>query len=317
MGIPWRQAVKQVHTAITKVPAGDLLRKSFGLSICRSGLPQRRSIYITKMSRQCCTKPSPTIPTITGNFQSPINIIPGDAVKDDKLSNNPLSYSEEASSFTLTNTGFTLNAEPVHGKEYMISGGPLANPYSLVGFHFHWVKDNVDWSEHTVNDAAYSAELHLVHLNKQKYKSVEEALSYPDGLCVLGVFLKSADQHSDNKELEMLTRHFGDLKYKCASVAMKEPFCPYGLLPEDRMSYWTYPGSLTTPPYSECVTWVVFKDAIDVSPAQMLAFRSLRPVTTDEATKHEKNNTPMPETTTNCRDTYPVAARVIKSTFDN
>ncbi len=113
----------------------------------------------------------------------------------------------------------------------------------------------------------------------------------------------------------MLTQYFNDVKYKCGTIKMKEPFCPYSLLPTDRKSYWTYPGSLTTPPYSECVTWVVYKDPIQVSASQMLAFRNLKPVTADEAKEHEKNNTPMPETTTNARDTYPIADRVIKSTF--
>ena len=45
-------------------------------------------------------------------------------------------------------------------------------------------------------------------------------------------------------------------------------FDPTGLLPACR-DYWTYPGSLTTPPLLECVVWHVLKDPITVSPEQV------------------------------------------------
>lgn len=45
-------------------------------------------------------------------------------------------------------------------------------------------------------------------------------------------------------------------------------FDPRGLLPES-LDYWTYPGSLTTPPLLECVTWIVLKEPISVSSEQV------------------------------------------------
>lgn len=45
-------------------------------------------------------------------------------------------------------------------------------------------------SEHTVDGQAFSGELHIVHWNSSKYKSFQEAAGHPDGLAVLGVFLK-------------------------------------------------------------------------------------------------------------------------------
>lgn len=45
-------------------------------------------------------------------------------------------------------------------------------------------------------------------------------------------------------------------------------FDPTGLLPACR-DYWTYPGSLTTPPLLECVIWHVLKEPITVSPEQV------------------------------------------------
>lgn len=45
-------------------------------------------------------------------------------------------------------------------------------------------------SEHTVDGESYSGELHLVHWNQTKYPTFSEAAKHPDGLAVLGVFLK-------------------------------------------------------------------------------------------------------------------------------
>lgn len=50
---------------------------------------------------------------------------------------------------------------------------------------------------------------------------------------------------------------------------------PEKLLPKNK-SYWTYLGSLTTPPCTESVTWIVFKEPIEVSPEQLDKFRGLR-----------------------------------------
>lgn len=51
-------------------------------------------------------------------------------------------------------------------------------------------------------------------------------------------------------------------------------FDPATLLPES-LNYWTYDGSLTTPPLLESVTWIVLKDPISVSPAQVITFSCL------------------------------------------
>ncbi len=46
-------------------------------------------------------------------------------------------------------------------------------------------------------------------------------------------------------------------------------FDPKILLPGS-LNYWTYDGSLTTPPLLESVTWIVLKEPISVSPAQVI-----------------------------------------------
>jgi len=50
----------------------------------------------------------------------------------------------------------------------------------------------------------------------------------------------------------------------------------FDLLPHDKTHYFTYNGSLTTPPCSEVVTWIDFKDHIKLSHDQFEDFRALR-----------------------------------------
>lgn len=50
-------------------------------------------------------------------------------------------------------------------------------------------------------------------------------------------------------------------------------FDPGSLLP-NVLDYWTYPGSLTTPPLLESVTWIVLKEPISVSSQQVRLLKS-------------------------------------------
>uniref|UniRef100_A0A8C2W996 Carbonic anhydrase VII n=1 Tax=Cyclopterus lumpus TaxID=8103 RepID=A0A8C2W996_CYCLU len=85
--------------------------------------------------------------------------------------------------------------------------------------------------------------LHLVHWNAVKYTTFGEAATAPDGLAVLGIFLQG-------------------------SAADFKGFNPKCLLPSS-LHYWTYLGSLTTPPLHESVIWIVVKDPITVSEKQV------------------------------------------------
>ena len=70
-----------------------------------------------------------------------------------------------------------------------LSGGPLDSTYQLAQFHAHWGGENARGSEHTVDGKSFSAELHLVHFNT-KYGDLGNAVDKPDGLAVLGMFIK-------------------------------------------------------------------------------------------------------------------------------
>eukprot|EP00112_Aurelia_sp_Birch-Aquarium-sp1_P016830 Seg3848.3 transcript_id=Seg3848.3/GoldUCD/mRNA.D3Y31 product="Carbonic anhydrase 7" protein_id=Seg3848.3/GoldUCD/D3Y31 len=248
-----------------------------------------------------------------GANQSPINIESHKAIYDKDLAKNPLKFGLHSSTIALTNTGASVDVKAQ--QSYEISGGPLPNPYELVGFHFHWQNkyNHLAGSEHTIDGKAFASELHLVHLNKAKYNSVSDALGHKNGLCVLGVFLELTSGATGHNDLEALTRNFEKIQLKDAEFKSPDPFCPYGLLPADQLSYWTYPGSLTTSPFSECVTWIVFKEPIQVSQSQINQFRLLKTATVEEAAG--KEHAELPCICHNVRETFPLGDRVLRASF--
>ncbi|XP_070253869.1 carbonic anhydrase 5A, mitochondrial [Myotis yumanensis] len=220
-----------------------------------------------------------------GSRQSPINIRWRDSVYDPGLHPLRVSYDAAACRYAW-NTGYLFQVEfddAIEGTG--ISGGPLENHYRLKQFHFHWGAVNEWGSEHTVEDHVYPAELHLVHWNAVKYPNYKEAVMGENGLAVIGVFLKLGSHH---EALQTLVDVLPEIKHKDARVAMG-PFEPSCLLPTCR-DYWTYPGSLTTPPLTESVTWIIQKKPIEVAADQLAAFRTLLFTALGEEEKTMVNN---------------------------
>lgn len=226
----------------------------------------------TEKHSNCARHPLWTGPVSSpgGTQQSPINIQWRDSVYDPQLAPLRVSY-DAASCRYLWNTGYFFQVEFDDScEESGISGGPLGNHYRLKQFHFHWGATDEWGSEHMVDGHAYPAELHLVHWNSTKYENYKKATTGENGLAVIGVFLKLGAHH---EALQRLVDILPEVRHKDTQVTMG-PFDPSCLLPACR-DYWTYPGSLTTPPLAESVTWIVHKMPIEVSPSQLSTFRTL------------------------------------------
>ncbi|XP_049604677.1 carbonic anhydrase 1-like isoform X2 [Syngnathus scovelli] len=212
---------------------------------------------------------SASFPIADGPRQSPIDINPGLASYDGALKPLSLNYDPGTCSDILNN-GHTFQVTfRDDADSSVLTGGPVSEIYRLKQFHFHWGASDDKGSEHTVSGNKYPAELHLVHWNT-KYGNFDEAASKPDGLAVLGVFLQIGDE---NASLQKVLDAFGAIKTKGKQTTFKG-FDPSSLLPSC-LDYWTYEGSLTTPPLLESVIWIVCKDAISVSSVQIDKFRSL------------------------------------------
>ncbi|KAF3854396.1 hypothetical protein F7725_022451 [Dissostichus mawsoni] len=167
-----------------------------------------------------------------GDRQSPIDIVVRKSVYDSELKPLVTDYDPQTCQ-QIWNNGYSFLVEYDDTTDKStVKGGPLQDKYRLCQFHFHWGESNAWGSEHTVDRKLFPAELHLVHWNSDKYSLFEEAVMEENGLAVIGVFLKN-------------------------SVVEFNRFDPACLLPSNTDDYWTYHGSLTTPPLTESVTWML------------------------------------------------------------
>ncbi|KAL4716038.1 hypothetical protein ACJJTC_002803 [Scirpophaga incertulas] len=210
-------------------------------------------------------------PSARGARQSPVDIVTSRASSGCAP---PLKWRYSVNhTRSVVNPGFCWRVDE-NGYESELRGGPLgSNVYKMEQWHCHWGAVDGEGSEHTVDGRSFSGELHLVHWNTTKYNSFAEAAGKPDGLAVLGVLLTAGCQN--HEELDKVLRLLPFIRHKGDKVTLADPLDPARLLPK-RTAYWTYPGSLTTPPCTESVTWILFKEPVEVSRDQLAMMRQLR-----------------------------------------
>ena len=178
--------------------------------------------------------------------QSPINI--ASATVDASLRALQVAWSP-LTRINITNDGHTVKFAPISGG----GGGEATDPmtgrrYSLLQLHFHSA------SEHLFGSSARDLEMHLVHHD-----------AATGALFVIGVtFAESAVGF--NAELAALWDYV--LGADAGGTVVNASLDLAATLPPSGR-YFTYDGSLTTPPCTEDVRWVVLADPIGVS-ARML-----------------------------------------------
>jgi carbonic anhydrase len=180
-----------------------------------------------------------------GQRQSPIDIRGGIAVDLE-----PIRFDYRPSAFSVIDNGHTVQVNVEPGNAITITG----RRYELVQFHFHRP------SEERINGRQYDMVAHLVHKDS-------------DGrLAVVAVLLdRGSAQAIVQAVWNNLPLEKGDEVRAGTRIDLAQ------LLPEDRR-YYTYMGSLTTPPCSEGVLWMVMKQPVPISPEQVAIFSRLYPM---------------------------------------
>lgn len=181
----------------------------------------------------------------TGTRQSPIDIRDGIKVQLD-----PVQFDYKPTAFRVIDNGHTVQVNVDPGNFIEVMG----RRYELIQFHFHRP------SEERIDGRQFDMVVHLVHRD-------------PEGrLAVVAVLLERGSAHAvvqnvwNNLPLE-----------KGEELAARTPIALGDLLPDQR-SYYTYMGSLTTPPCSEGVLWMVMKTPVAISAEQLAIFSRLYPM---------------------------------------
>ncbi|HMG16956.1 MAG TPA: carbonic anhydrase family protein [Saprospiraceae bacterium] len=179
-----------------------------------------------------------------GRVQSPVNI--KGAIESPKLTDISKNYSK--STTHIVNNGHTQQFNYDAGSSIMVNG----EKYNLLQFHTHTP------SEHTINGKSYPMEIHFVHKNDATGK-----------LAVIGILVSEG---AENATLKSMVEH---LPAKKDGVYDSRDTYTASDLMSNGNNYFTYSGSLTTPPCSEIVTWLVMENPIIASKAQIHDFEEL------------------------------------------
>jgi carbonic anhydrase len=178
----------------------------------------------------------------SGKRQSPIDIRGG--IKVDLA---PIRFAYKPTKFTVVDNGHTVQVNVGAGSTIHV----LGKRYELVQFHFHKP------SEERINGRPFDMVIHFVHKD------------YDDNLAVIAVLLETG---AENPQIQTLWNNMPLEPHQ--EVLALDVLEPAKLIPQDT-AHWTYMGSLTTPPCTENVLWMVIKQPMQVSPEQIAIFARL------------------------------------------
>jgi carbonic anhydrase len=176
----------------------------------------------------------------TGMNQSPINII---ASFDADLP--AIGFRYKSAPTEILNNGHTVQVNVADGSTMTIEG----HTYTLKQYHFHTP------SENHIGGKEFPLEAHFVHADAE------------GNLAVVGVMF---EEGAENAELAKLWAHM-PMEAGEHHTLTSTPEAVTGLLPSNG-EYYRFNGSLTTPPCSEGVKWMVMKTPLNISKAQVEQF---------------------------------------------
>ncbi|XP_008524612.2 carbonic anhydrase 6 [Equus przewalskii] len=206
-------------------------------------------------------------PTCGGDRQSPIDL------QSKKMWYNPslkpltlVGYEDQEGEFSMTNNGHTVQ---ISLRPTMHMEAADGTKYVAEQMHFHWGggASEISGSEHTIDGIRYVTEIHLVHYNS-KYGSYDIAKDEPDGLAVLAVLVEVSD-YAENTYYSKFLSHLSEVRYSGQSTVLSG-LNIQDMLPKDLRYYYSYQGSLTTPPCTENVQWFLLADPVKLSKSQVL-----------------------------------------------
>lgn len=215
--------------------------------------------------------------------QSPIDIVTKDVESDASLGELDITCDNDKGLFNgiLLNNGYEpiLTTDDKRGMCNM-TGVPFDNKnFALHDLNIHFGCEVDRGSEHTIDGKPFPAELQLMFYNTD-YGYYDNAASKQDGLAAISVLLKVGK--SENEAIDSIVDQVDDVAEEGSSIPVYTPADNMTLadlvpdLAKVHAPYYTYIGSLTTPPCYETVKWIVMKHHVTISKDQFEAFKKLK-----------------------------------------
>ncbi|KAM6256464.1 receptor-type tyrosine-protein phosphatase gamma isoform 1-T2 [Porphyrio hochstetteri] len=208
-----------------------------------------------------------------GSHQSPIDIVDHQARVGDEYQELQLDgFDNESSNKTwMKNTGKTVAI--LLKDDYFVSGAGLPGRFKAEKVEFHWGQSNGSaGSEHSINGKRFPVEMQIYFYNPDDFDSFGTAVLDNRVIGAMAVFFQVSQR--DNPALDPIIHGLKGVVHHEKETFL-DPFVLRDLLPTSLGSYYRYAGSLTTPPCSEIVEWIVFRKPVPISYHQLEAFYSI------------------------------------------
>uniref|UniRef100_A0A667Z5P8 protein-tyrosine-phosphatase n=1 Tax=Myripristis murdjan TaxID=586833 RepID=A0A667Z5P8_9TELE len=224
------------------------------------------------MNSRCCNRShgprgwAASYPECAESNQSPVDIVDDDAQVSQEYQELTLDkFNIESSNHTtMKNTGKTVAV--LLKDDYFVRGAGLPGRFKAEKMEFHWGQNNSSaGSEHSINGRRFPVEMQIYLYNSDDFDSLSAAIKERRIIAAMAVFFEvQYDRASGGPKPRMKEK-----ETNLRSFILRD------LLPSSLDSYYRYTGSLTTPPCSKVVEWIIFSRPVYLSHSQLEAFYSI------------------------------------------